>query len=149
MSEEESRFLIDAQLRKAGWEADSKMLRFSKGARPEPGVNKAIAEWPTGTDETGKQGFADYVLFVGMKPIAVVEAKRINTDVFSKLNEAYRYSKRFDNALLRNILLEQYPADEVREAVPEYEVSWADTSGSQRYKIPFATPPMAANTAQR
>ncbi|UUE08794.1 type I restriction-modification system endonuclease [Dickeya zeae] len=137
LSEEESRFLIDAQLRKAGWEADSKILRFSKGARPEPGVNKAIAEWPTGTDETGKQGFADYVLFVGMKPIAVVEAKRINTDVFGKLNEAYRYSKRFDNTLLRNILLELYPADDVREAVPEYEISWADTSGSQRYKIPF------------
>ena len=69
LSEEESRFLIDAQLRKAGWQADSKTLRFSKGARPEPGVNKAIAEWPTGKDETGNQGFADYVLFVGLKPI--------------------------------------------------------------------------------
>ncbi|MGG8924891.1 hypothetical protein ACQ9BA_25170, partial [Escherichia coli] len=34
LSEEESRFLIDAQLRKAGWQADSKTLRFSKGARP-------------------------------------------------------------------------------------------------------------------
>lgn len=55
LNEEESRFLIDAQLRKAGWQADSKTLRFAKGARPEPGVNKAIAEWPTGTDETGKQ----------------------------------------------------------------------------------------------
>ncbi|KAA0633336.1 hypothetical protein E2K67_19845 [Escherichia coli] len=31
LSEEESRFLIDAQLRKAGWQADSKTLRFSKG----------------------------------------------------------------------------------------------------------------------
>ncbi|WP_142839059.1 type I restriction endonuclease, partial [Klebsiella pneumoniae] len=66
LSEEESRFLIDAQLRKADWQADSKTLRFSKGERPEPGVNKAIAEWPTGKDETGKQGFADYVLFVGL-----------------------------------------------------------------------------------
>ncbi len=54
----------------------AKPCAFSKGARPEPGVNKAIAEWPTGKDETGKQGFADYVLFVGLKPIAVVEAKR-------------------------------------------------------------------------
>ena len=74
------------------------MLRFAKGARPEPGINKAIAEWPTGVDETGKQGFADYVLFVGLKPIAVVEAKRKNIDVPGKLNEAYRYSKYFDNA---------------------------------------------------
>lgn len=137
LSEEESRFLIDAQLRKAGWQADSKALRFSEGARPEPGVNKAIAEWPTGKDETGKQGFADYVLFVGLKPIAVVEAKRKNIDVPAKLNESYRYSKYFDNAFLRDTLLEEYAADDVHEAVPLYEISWQDTSGEQRFKIPF------------
>ena len=137
LSEEESRFLIDAQLRKAGWQADSKTLRFSKGERPEPGVNKAIAEWPTGKDETGKQGFADYVLFVGLKPIAVVEAKRKNIDVPGKLNESYRYSKYFDNAFLRDTLLEHYSPDEVHEAVPAYEISWQDTSGTQRFKIPF------------
>ena len=137
LSEEESRFLIDAQLRKAGWQADSKTLRFSKGARPEPGVNKAIAEWPTGKDETGNQGFADYVLFVGLKPIAVVEAKRKNIDVPGKLNESYRYSKCFDNGFLRETLLEHYSPDEVHEAVPEYEISWQDTSGKQRFKIPF------------
>ena len=137
LSEEESRFLIDAQLRKAGWQADSKTLRFSKGARPEPGVNKAIAEWPTGKDETGNQGFADYVLFVGLKPIAVVEAKRNNIDVPARLNESYRYSKCFDNGFLRETLLEHYSPDEVHEAVPEYETSWQDTSGKQRFKIPF------------
>ncbi len=137
LSEEENRFLIDAQLRKAGWQADSKTLRFSKGARPEPGVNKAIAEWPTGKDETGNQGFADYVLFVGLKPIAVVEAKRNNIDVPGKLNESYRYSKCFDNGFLRETLLEHYSPDEVHEAVPEYETSWQDTSGKQRFKIPF------------
>lgn len=137
LSEEESRFLIDAQLRKAGWQADSKALRFSEGVRPEPGVNKAIAEWPTGKDETGKQGFADYVLFVGLKPIAVVEAKRKNIDVPAKLNESYRYSKYFDNAFLRDTLLEEFAADDVHEAVPLYEISWQDTSGEQRFKIPF------------
>ena len=137
LSEEESRFLIDAQLRKAGWQADSKALRFSEGVRPEPGVNKAIAEWPTGKDETGKQGFADYVLFVGLKPIAVVEAKRKNIDVPARLNESYRYSKYFDNAFLRDTLLEEFAADDVHEAVPLYEISWQDTSGEQRFKIPF------------
>ncbi|WP_208443426.1 type I restriction-modification system endonuclease [Pantoea agglomerans] len=137
LSEEESRFLIDAQLRKAGWQADSKALRFSEGARPEPDVNKAIAEWPTGKDETGKQGFADYVLFVGLKPIAVVEAKRKNIDVPAKLNESYRYSKYFDNAFFRDTLLEEYAPDDVHEAVPLYEISWQDTSGEQRFKIPF------------
>ncbi|CNH31796.1 DEAD/DEAH box helicase [Yersinia massiliensis] len=137
LSEEESRFLIDAQLRKAKWQADSKTLRFSKGARPQPGVNKAIAEWPTGKDENGNPGFADYVLFVGLKPIAVIEAKRKNTDVSGKLPESYRYSKYFDNAYLREVLLEDNSPDEVQEAFPEYEVSWKDTSGSQQFKIPF------------
>ncbi len=97
----------------------------------------AIAEWPTGKDENGNPGFADYVLFVGLKPVAVIEAKRKNTDVSGKLPESYRYSKYFDNAYLREVLLENNSLDEVHEAVPEYEVSWKDSSGSQRFKIPF------------
>lgn len=137
LSEEETRFLIDGQLRKAGWQADSKALRFSEGARPEEGVNRAIAEWPTGKDELGNQGFADYVLFVGLRPIAVIEAKRKNIDVSGKLAESYRYSKCFDNGFLRETLLEDNEPDRVNEAVALYEVSWRDTSGSQRFKIPF------------
>lgn len=44
LSEEETRLLIDEQLRRVGWEADSAKLRFSKGTRPEKGRNLAIAE---------------------------------------------------------------------------------------------------------
>lgn len=137
LNEEENRYLIDTQLRKAGWQADTKQLRYARGTRPQPGVNIAIAEWPTGVDEAGKQGFADYVLFVGLKPIAVIEAKRNNIDVSAKLNESYRYSKYFDNAALRETLLEQQEPDAVREALPEYEISWKDSTGSQTFKIPF------------
>ena len=67
----------------------------------------------------------------------MVEAKRKNTDVFSKLTESYRYSKYFDNTFLRDTLLERYAPDEVHEAVPEYEISWQDTSGAQCFKVPF------------
>lgn len=137
LTEEESRFLIDAQLRKAGWEADTKQLNYAKGTIPQAGHNIAIAEWPTGKDETGKQGFADYVLFVGLRPMAVIEAKRINTDVSGKLNESYRYSKYFDKPFLREILLANYDLDEIQEAIPEYEISWADSDGSRPFKIPF------------
>ncbi|MGC8068860.1 hypothetical protein, partial [Salmonella enterica] len=35
LSESESRYLIDAQLRKAGWEADTKQLKFANGTRPQ------------------------------------------------------------------------------------------------------------------
>ncbi|MCV5990693.1 hypothetical protein OFO94_32025, partial [Escherichia coli] len=58
-------------------------------------------------------------------------------DVPARLNESYRYSKCFDNGFLRETLLEHYSPDEVHEAVPEYETSWQDTSGKQRFKIPF------------
>lgn len=88
-TEEETRIRIDAQLRSAGWQADTELLTYKKGARPEKGLNKAIAEWPT------SDGRADYILFRGLTPIAVVEAKRKNLDVRSMLPQAERYSRGF------------------------------------------------------
>ncbi len=90
LTEAETRALIDAQLRDAGWTVDSTKLRYSKGTRPAKGQNLAIAEWPT---ETGP---ADYVLFVGLTPMAVVEAKRKNVDVSAALQQAKRYSRGFE-----------------------------------------------------
>ena len=49
-TEAETRVLIDAALREAGWEADTNIIRYSKGSRPTKGHNMAIAEWPTGSD---------------------------------------------------------------------------------------------------
>jgi type I restriction enzyme, R subunit len=89
LDEAETRRLIDAQLRDALWEADSQHLRYGKGARPQKGRNLAIAEWPT---ETGP---ADYVLFVGLTPVAAVEAKRGNSNVSGALQQAKRYSRGF------------------------------------------------------
>ncbi|CAM4203131.1 type I restriction-modification system endonuclease [Vibrio neonatus] len=141
LSESETRYLIDNQLRKAGWDADTKNLNFANGTRPQVGRNMAIAEWSTGKDETGHTGFADYVLFVGLKPIAVVEAKKANKDVSAKLNEAYRYSKYFDFDFLTGELRQAARGNEqqeqVEEALGNYLPSWADSSGSQPFKIPF------------
>ena len=89
LDEAETRQLIDRQLQQAGWEADSVILRYGKGARPEVGRNKAIAEWPTAN------GPADYVLFAGLTPLAAVEAKRKNADVSASLQQAKRYSRGF------------------------------------------------------
>lgn len=89
LDEAETRRIIDAQLRQAGWEADTEQLRFSKGTRPQAGRNMAIAEWPC-------DGYsADYVLFKGLIPMAVVEAKRKNVDVSGALQQAKRYSRTF------------------------------------------------------
>ncbi len=91
LNEELTRILIDQQLVEAGWEADSQEITYQKGARPEKGTNRAIAEWPT--NAKGEKGRADYVLFAGLTPIAVVEAKKENTNVAGKIRQAERYSK--------------------------------------------------------
>ncbi len=93
LNEELTRILIDQQLNEAGWETDSQEITWKKGARPQEGVNRAIAEWPT--EYQGSKGRADYVLFAGLTPIAVVEAKKENTNVAGKIPQAERYSKGF------------------------------------------------------
>jgi type I restriction enzyme, R subunit len=89
LDEADTRKLIDEQLKQVGWEAHSQTLTYAKGARPEKGKNRAIAEWPTSS------GPADYVLFAGLTPLATVEAKRNNVDVSAALQQAKRYSRTF------------------------------------------------------
>lgn len=87
LDEATTRMLIDQQLREAGWETDSVALTYVNGTRPQKGKNTAIAEWPTA------RGPADYVLFLGLTPVAVVEAKRKNKDVPGAVVQAQRYSE--------------------------------------------------------
>ena len=93
LSEAQTRELIDEQLRLAGWDADTNNIRYSKGTRPEKGTYKAIAEWPTDSS-LGNKGYADYALFIGEHMVGVIEAKKIDTDVFGALNvQAKDYAK--------------------------------------------------------
>jgi type I restriction enzyme R subunit len=87
LDETETRRLIDAQLRAAGWEVDSQELTYARGVRPQRNRNLAIAEWPTA------DGRADYALFVGLQAVAVVEAKRQRKDVYGAIDQAKRYSR--------------------------------------------------------
>ena len=91
MDEAETRVVIDQQLVDAGWEADTENLRYSKGTRPEPNKNKAIAEWPTAS------GPADYVLFIGMTLVATIEAKKNAKNVYSAIDQAKRYATGIQN----------------------------------------------------
>src|SRR5690606_7271806 len=60
MDEAQTRELIDVNLRKMGWEADTKLLNAkTHKSQPERGRNMAIAEWPV------KGGYADYALVIG------------------------------------------------------------------------------------
>ena len=113
--EAETRRLIDEQLKRAGWEADTKRLRHSEGTRPVKGRNLAIAEWPTDA-ATGTRGFADYALFVGTRMVAVLEAKAADKDVPAVLDGQGR----------------DY-ASHIRETDAEYVIDAWD-----KYKVPFA-----------
>lgn len=84
-TEAQTRCLIDEQLQKAGWEADTKKLRYSNGTRPVKGRNIAIAEWPTDS-AFYKNGYADYAFFIGEKLVAVMDAKKVSEDVASTID---------------------------------------------------------------
>jgi len=114
LSEAQTRYIIDEQLRKVGWEADTVHLRYSKGTRPQKGRNLAIAEWPT-RNPNGKSGSADYALFVGLQMVGIIEAKRKYTDIPSVIdNQCKEY------------------AQSVSEEHAAYQVgNWS------QYKVPF------------
>jgi type I restriction enzyme R subunit len=93
LSERETRRIIDEQLRKVGWEADTDHLRYADGTRPQKGHNLAIAEWPTNSTVANK-GRVDYALFVGLKLIGIIEAKAERMDVSSVIDYQCReYSR--------------------------------------------------------
>lgn len=124
LDEAQTRILIDLQLIEAGWQADSVALHYQKGTRPEKGKNLAIAEWPTSFE--GQAGRADYVLFAGLTPISVVEAKKENVNVAGKIPQAERYSKGM------SILPPLVGAWELAGAT----IAWPD-EGEAHYKVPF------------
>ena len=116
IDEATTRAIIDAHLRSRGWEADTSGLRFADGARPEPGHNRAIAEWPTAS------GPADYALFVGTRCLGVIEAKRQASNVSATIDQAQRYARG------------------LRFAEPAALAGgpWPDSADSASFVVPFA-----------
>lgn len=84
-TEAQTRCLIDEQLRKAGWEADTQNLRYSKGTRPVKDRNLVISEWPTDSAFQNR-GYVDYAFFIGEKLVAVMDAKKAGEDVSSTID---------------------------------------------------------------
>ncbi|EGR0606843.1 TPA: type I restriction-modification system endonuclease [Vibrio cholerae] len=119
-----TRILIDQQLTEAGWQADSETFTFKNGTRPEKGKNIAIAEWPT--KHNGEKGRADYVLFAGLTPIGVIEAKKENINVAGKISQAERYSKG----------LKVTPPMQGAWELAGTSIAWPDEEDSH-YKVPF------------
>ena len=91
--EAETRKIIDDQLKRSGWDADSENLRHSIGTRPEKNKNLAISEWPTDAVGSRKSGKADYALFVGLQLIGIIEAKKGSKDIPGDIEQAKEYAK--------------------------------------------------------
>ena len=113
IDEATTRVLIDDQLRAAGWEVDSAVLRHAAGVRPAYGKAMAIAEWPTAS------GPVDYALFIDGRCVGVIEAKRQFKDVPGRIGQAKRYSKGIE-----------LTPDELPTGGP-----WTD--GDDRFRVPF------------
>lgn len=87
LNEAETRELIDAQLRQAGWEADTNNLNYrTNKTLPEKGRKMAIAEWPAGKER------ADYALFIDRKLFGIVEAKKWSQDISTNLRQSKIYA---------------------------------------------------------
>ena len=113
-NEAQTRCLIDEQLRKAGWEADTTNLRYSKGTRPVKGRNIVISEWPTNS-AFYKNGYADYAFFIEEKLVALMDAKKASEDVASTID----------------VQVKDY-AKHIKEEHLDYVItSWED------YQVPF------------
>jgi len=93
LNEKQTRIMfIDQQLRNAGWEVDTENLDWRKGTRPEKNRNKAIAEVPT------KSGRADYALFIGLKLVGVIEAKKYDKAAVGDMVQAKEYAREIQDS---------------------------------------------------
>lgn len=123
LSEAETRLLIDEQLRKYGWQADTNHIRYSKGTRPQKGQNLAIAEWPTDS-AVGKNGYADYALFVGLQLVGIVEAKKTMTDIPSVIDYQCKDYARCIKSEHRNFVIGKWN---------EYSVPFVFATNGRKY----------------
>lgn len=131
LNEDETREIIDVKLNEAGWEVDTHSLEYAKGTRPEVGKNLAIAEWPCYNPHTDKNTRADYVLFIGLKPVAIIEAKKFGNDVADDLRQAEEYS--------RDIKLDSVNQIAKNEGIELELNEWLISSSSdETYTVPLA-----------
>ncbi len=81
--EDQSRFIIDAKLRQAGW-----IIQNRKQMNLQAGLGVAVREFPTSS------GPVDYALFINCKPVGIVEAKKetLGESITSVETQTARYA---------------------------------------------------------
>lgn len=120
LTEAQTRAIIDEQLRKVGWEADTENLRYSKGTRPQKGKKIAIAEWPVKPTKTADDR-ADYALFIDEQLIGIIEAKAYEKNVYAIIdNQCHEYAKN------------------IKDEDEKYCIGkWQNGLAKQSFKVPF------------
>lgn len=114
LSEELTRIIIDNQLNEAGWEADSQELTWQKGARPEKGSYRAIAEWPTTLNSNKGRALPKFHTPGGL--LSLLERDRENAETLLK-NEPFGYLKLRDYQQTAILATEHALAQGVRSAL--------------------------------
>ena len=119
--------LIDPKLRQAGWVADSKNINWQVGTRPEDGKNMAIAEVPV------KNGKADYMLFLGLKPVGIVEAKKFGKDISQDLEQGKIYAKNLKSLSFYQGIEDDKVADSQDQSYEPKEIPFIYASNGREY----------------
>ena len=130
LDEDETVELIEMKLNEAGWEADSSTLDYQKGRRPEDGKNMAIAKWACIDPQTETLFEADYVLFIGLKPVAIVEAIIEGKDVKEGIETAEACSSHINLTCIRAIA----ENEGVEVALDEW---YSDVFEEKTYRVPM------------
>jgi len=140
LNEDETFEMMDLKLAEAGWEADYLNLDYQKGTRPKQGQNMAIANWECSNSNNGEKTKANYVLFIGLKPVAIVEVTNIETDIKEGISTAQKHSQNINLTCIEEIaknekttlVLDEWYADDLEKET--YRVPMVFSSNSREYQ---------------
>lgn len=121
--------LIDINLNESGWEADNTLWDYHKGTRPSHGTNRAIHRWEC-RDADGNKSNADYVLFIGLKPVAIIYVVKDALKVEQGIDKAEIWSRDIHLQSVREIA--KYEHSEL--VLDEW---YRDTLEKERYRVPM------------
>ncbi len=128
LDEDETLKMIDLKLNEAGWEADHLNLDYQKGTRPQNGKNMAIANWESIEPKSSKKSQAHYLLFIGLKAVAIIEVMQRGIEIQKGIKIAQQHSQNIH----LTVEFDEWYADEFKEKT--YRVPMVFASNGREYQ---------------
>jgi len=128
LDEDETFEMIDLKLNEAGWEANYFNLDYKKGTRPQSEKNMAISNWECIDPLSSKKLEANYVLFIGLKAVAIIEVIVGGGEIQEGIEVAQKHSQN----IVLNVEFDEWYADEVKET--SYRVPMVFASNGREYQ---------------